>query len=98
MSNPYIITVENNSDKTILKINILDKIHTHSDNLKIKFSSKSFICGKPFCFFPLQVKTNKGKLEIDHIIPKSKGGVDKLENYQALCNQCNKGKSNKFAG
>lgn len=38
------------------------------------------------------------KLEIDHIIPKSKGGIDKLENYQVLCNQCNKGKSNKFAG
>jgi hypothetical protein len=36
------------------------------------------------------------KLEIDHIVPKSKGGLDNLENYQVLCNECNKGKSNKF--
>jgi site-specific DNA-methyltransferase (adenine-specific) len=32
-------------------------------------------------------------LEIDHIIPKSKGGGDYLENYQLLCSACNKIKS-----
>ena len=34
-------------------------------------------------------------LHIDHIIPRSKGGSDTLENYQTLCNLCNLGKSNK---
>ena len=29
-------------------------------------------------------------LEIDHIIPKSKGGADYYENYQLLCASCNK--------
>jgi site-specific DNA-methyltransferase (adenine-specific) len=29
-------------------------------------------------------------LEIDHIIPKSKGGGDYYENYQLLCSACNK--------
>ena len=29
-------------------------------------------------------------LEIDHIIPKSKGGGDYYENYQLLCGSCNK--------
>jgi site-specific DNA-methyltransferase (adenine-specific) len=32
-------------------------------------------------------------LEIDHIIPKSKGSGDYLENYQLLCSNCNKIKS-----
>jgi hypothetical protein len=34
-------------------------------------------------------------LHIDHIIPRSKGGKDELENYQTLCETCNIGKSNK---
>jgi site-specific DNA-methyltransferase (adenine-specific) len=29
-------------------------------------------------------------LEIDHIIPKSKGGGDYYENYQLLCSRCNR--------
>jgi site-specific DNA-methyltransferase (adenine-specific) len=29
-------------------------------------------------------------LEIDHIIPKSKGGGDYYENYQLLCGACNR--------
>jgi hypothetical protein len=34
-------------------------------------------------------------LHIDHIIPRSKGGKDEMENYQTLCHKCNIGKSNK---
>jgi site-specific DNA-methyltransferase (adenine-specific) len=29
-------------------------------------------------------------LEIDHLIPKSKGGGDYYENYQLLCGSCNR--------
>ena len=29
-------------------------------------------------------------LEIDHIIPRSKGGGDYYENYQLLCGHCNR--------
>tara|TARA_R110000744_G_scaffold357580_2_gene464441 strand:+ start:2153 stop:2395 length:243 start_codon:yes stop_codon:yes gene_type:complete len=35
-------------------------------------------------------------LEIDHIIPTSKGGSDKLYNKQSLCQRCNNKKSNKI--
>ena len=34
-------------------------------------------------------------LEIDHIIPKSKGGGDYYENYQLLCGSCNRIKGNR---
>ena len=33
--------------------------------------------------------------EIDHIIPKSKGGGDYVENYQLLCGNCNKVKGDR---
>lgn len=40
--------------------------------------------------------SNKEKaLEVDHIIPRTKGGKDDLSNYQALCYTCNSQKSNK---
>jgi len=34
-------------------------------------------------------------LHVDHVIPRSKGGKDVMDNYQTLCHQCNIGKSNK---
>lgn len=34
----------------------------------------------------------------DHIIPKSKGGKDILENYQTMCEKCNMRKGNKMDG
>jgi 5-methylcytosine-specific restriction endonuclease McrA len=34
-------------------------------------------------------------LHVDHIIPRSKGGKDEMDNYQTLCHKCNIGKSNK---
>lgn len=37
----------------------------------------------------------KEKLDVDHIIPKSKGGPDALWNLQGLCYHCNRSKGNK---
>jgi 5-methylcytosine-specific restriction endonuclease McrA len=34
-------------------------------------------------------------LQVDHILPRSKGGKDTLDNFQTLCNVCNLGKSNR---
>jgi 5-methylcytosine-specific restriction endonuclease McrA len=36
-------------------------------------------------------------LEVDHVIPVSKGGMSTPENLQTLCWRCNRTKSNKLA-
>lgn len=40
----------------------------------------------------------KSKLQIDHIIPVSKGGSDGLDNLQVLCYKCNYKKKDKIYG
>lgn len=37
-------------------------------------------------------------LEVDHIIPVSRGGLTQMSNLQTLCSDCNRGKSNRFSG
>jgi len=34
-------------------------------------------------------------LNMDHILPRSKGGPDRIDNLQTLCWECNIGKSNR---
>jgi|GEM_PF-600268 len=36
-------------------------------------------------------------LHVDHIVPRSRGGADGLDNYQTLCWECNLGKGNRDA-
>jgi len=44
----------------------------------------------------LYAKTDKGEVLMtkDHIIPRSKGGLDQLENLQPMCSVCNHAKDN----
>ena len=50
------------------------------------------------CLRPADVLEDAGCwLEVDHIAPVSKGGTDDIDNLQALCNQCNGGKSDRYA-
>jgi len=41
------------------------------------------------------VEFEERNLEIDHIIPKVKGGGSYYENYQLLCGHCNKTKNDR---
>jgi hypothetical protein len=37
-------------------------------------------------------------IHVDHIIPRSRGGPDTLNNFATLCEDCNKGKSDLYLG
>jgi hypothetical protein len=73
---------------SIANYNGSTKCHHFSEKIKkevIKRSGgKCELCG------------HKGKVEIDHVIPREKGGESVLENANALCGRCNDRKCNKL--
>ena len=76
-----------------------NKIHRY--DIYVKSNFKCVYC---FREFTPPLEWNKKEaihdgtmfLEIDHIIPLSKGGSDLLENKQSLCQKCNNKKSDKY--
>lgn len=68
----------------------LDKGGTRSRNIKhILYGMQEGKCNGCLTHFPFQ------NFEVDHIVPKSRGGVDTDENLQLLCGYCNKVKGNR---
>jgi hypothetical protein len=63
--------------------------HTLSKNLLKRFEvlkKCSFACA--YC----GKKSPEVELELEHIIPKSKGGSDNIDNLNVSCRECNRGK------
>jgi diadenosine tetraphosphate (Ap4A) HIT family hydrolase len=49
---------------------------------------------QPFCSLCGAKPSLDVELDIDHILPDSKGGSDEIENLQVLCHSCNRAKGN----
>ena len=74
-----------------------EKVYQHRSNrrepisgsmryrLLVKAKHRCQLCG---------VSGEQRALDIDHIVPKSKGGPDTEENFQVLCSLCNQNKNN----
>jgi len=59
-----------------------------------KIIKKLLFLGPHICWYCGRLVFDKGSLHIDHIIPKSKGGTDELDNFVISCNFCNMAKHN----
>ena len=64
----------------------LPNYRTHRHRL---YGEQEGICLGCETHFPFKV------MEVDHILPRSRGGTDHIENLQLLCTHCNKSKGNK---
>ncbi|GAB6393376.1 MAG: HNH endonuclease [Treponematales bacterium] len=71
------------TDKIPIRTDIQETAPTQTVKARLykEQSGKCNACGKEFDMW---------NLEIDHIVPKSKGGGDYYENYQLLCGSCNR--------
>jgi len=71
----------------------VEPVHTISCNLSKRFDIlaksgfKCIYCGR---------KAPEVELELEHIIPKAKGGTDDIKNLAVACRECNLGKSDKL--
>ncbi len=64
----------------------LPNYRTHRHRL---YGEQEGVCVGCDTHFPFKV------MEVDHELPKSRGGTDHLENLQLLCSHCNRSKGNK---
>ena len=66
------------------KYNFYNKVELNRKNIFKRDNNQCQYCG------------SKDNLTVDHVIPKSKGGVSSWDNLVTACSKCNNKKDNKF--
>ena len=59
-----------------------------------KLRKKALSRDNYLCQVCYSTKVLTAATEVDHIVQKSKGGTDSLDNLQSICHQCHKDKTN----
>ena len=73
----------------ILQRTDIEKPKPYRQNKHVLFGQQEGLCNGCKGDFPFKL------YEVDHVVPKSKGGTDHLDNLQLLCGHCNKIKGDK---
>lgn len=81
------------------RLNAAESMRINGKQLSYKqilFKECNGIC--PECKKPMSLKNPKADnyATIDHILPKSLGGINIFSNYNLLCKKCNQEKGSKF--
>ncbi len=93
-----ILNFLNHRDIKVSAKNTLIKRNNNRKSISPKIRSKVLRRDHYTCNHCGKSIDDGAKLEVDHIVPVSKGGTNDLNNLQVLCWECNHGKSNNFIG
>ena len=61
-----------------------------------EFLDRKFESGKPRHCWMCGLLLTRGTASVDHLQPKSRGGVDRGDNYKLACKPCNSGRGNQL--
>ena len=67
----------------------IDAPKNYRQNKHVLYGQQEGRCGGCAMDFPFKI------MEVDHVVPQSKGGGDHMENLQLLCSHCNRVKGDK---
>ena len=73
-------------DDVPLRTDLVDEVREYIDEKRLLYGRQEGRCSG------CRVHFETRNLEVDHVIPRAKGGPDHITNYQLLCGSCNRRK------
>ena len=72
-----------------LRTDLVDEVREYLNEKRALYGSQEGRCGGCRVHFELR------NMEVDHVVPRVKGGPDHITNYQLLCSSCNRRKGSR---